>query len=142
MAQQRKTTLQKVQALQSKAEVFYSVIANAKPDDLVFIGNKALRKSFITSIEPICNPDTKVKGSRIYFSLDFNDYRDRLCSYMDFWEPEVSFEDIKRFYRIKEMAKVCDFVDSATNLCLQWSDVQVSWLDQLNQLSQPMPTTF
>ncbi|ENV87703.1 hypothetical protein F940_00168 [Acinetobacter radioresistens NIPH 2130] len=34
------------------------------------------------------------------------------------------------------MAKVCDFVDSATNLCLQWSDVQVSWLDQLNQLSQ------
>ena len=34
------------------------------------------------------------------------------------------------------MAKVCDFVDEATNLCLQWSDVQVNWLDQLNQLSR------
>lgn len=34
------------------------------------------------------------------------------------------------------MAKVCDFVDEATNLCLQWSEVQVNWLDQLNQLSR------
>lgn len=34
------------------------------------------------------------------------------------------------------MAKVCDFVDQATNQCLQWSDVQVNWLDQLNQLSR------
>jgi len=94
---EKNDTAKKVQAMQSKAEVFYSVIANAKPDDLVFIGNKALRKSFITSIEPIRNPDTKLEGSRIYyFSFDLNDYRDRLCSYMDFWEPEVSFEDIKK----------------------------------------------
>lgn len=34
------------------------------------------------------------------------------------------------------MPKVCDFVDEATNLCLQWSEVQVNWLDQLNQLSR------
>ena len=34
------------------------------------------------------------------------------------------------------MPKVCDFVDEATNLCQQWSDVQVNWLDQLNQLSR------
>jgi len=34
------------------------------------------------------------------------------------------------------MAKVCDFVDEATNQCLQWSTLQVSWLDQLNQLSR------
>jgi len=34
------------------------------------------------------------------------------------------------------MAKVCDFVDEATNQCLQWSVQQVNWLDQLNQLSQ------
>ena len=34
------------------------------------------------------------------------------------------------------MAKVCDFVDEPTNLCLQWSEVQVNWLDQLNQLSR------
>ncbi len=34
------------------------------------------------------------------------------------------------------MAKLCDFVDEATKQCLQWSDYQVNWLDQLNQLSQ------
>lgn len=34
------------------------------------------------------------------------------------------------------MSKVCDYVDTKTNLCLQWSDVQLSWLDQLNNLSQ------
>lgn len=34
------------------------------------------------------------------------------------------------------MSKVCDYVDIQTNLCLQWSDVQLSWLDQLNNLSQ------
>lgn len=34
------------------------------------------------------------------------------------------------------MSKVCDYVDKQTNLCLQWSDVQLSWLDQLNNLSQ------
>lgn len=34
------------------------------------------------------------------------------------------------------MPKVCDFVDEATNLCLQWSEVQVNWLDQLNNLSR------
>lgn len=34
------------------------------------------------------------------------------------------------------MSKVCDYVDTQTNLCLQWSDVQLSWLDQLNNLSQ------
>lgn len=34
------------------------------------------------------------------------------------------------------MAKVCDFVDEATNLCLQWSTQQVSWLDELNSLSR------
>lgn len=34
------------------------------------------------------------------------------------------------------MAKVCDFVDEATNLCLQWSTAQVNWLDQLNTLSK------
>lgn len=34
------------------------------------------------------------------------------------------------------MAKVCDFVDEATNLCLQWSTQQVNWLDELNQLSR------
>lgn len=34
------------------------------------------------------------------------------------------------------MAKVCDFVDQTTNQCLQWSDVQANWLDQLNALSQ------
>ncbi|KAF2369375.1 hypothetical protein BSN82_15790 [Acinetobacter baylyi] len=34
------------------------------------------------------------------------------------------------------MAKVCDLVDQATNQCLQWSILQVSWLDELNQLSR------
>lgn len=34
------------------------------------------------------------------------------------------------------MAKVCDFVDQATNQCLQWSTLQVNWLDELNQLSR------
>jgi len=34
------------------------------------------------------------------------------------------------------MAKICDFVDEATNQCLQWSVLQVNWLDQLNQLSR------
>jgi|GEM_PF-1181598 len=34
------------------------------------------------------------------------------------------------------MAKVCDFVDEATNQCLQWSTLQVNWLDELNQLSR------
>jgi hypothetical protein len=34
------------------------------------------------------------------------------------------------------MSKVCDFVDEATNLCLQWSTQQVNWLDELNQLSR------
>lgn len=34
------------------------------------------------------------------------------------------------------MAKICDFVDEATNQCLQWSVLQVNWLDQLNNLSR------
>lgn len=34
------------------------------------------------------------------------------------------------------MAKVCDLVDEATNQCLQWSTLQVNWLDQLNALSR------
>lgn len=40
------------------------------------------------------------------------------------------------------MSKVCDFVDEATKLCLQWSEVQVNWLDQLNQLSRADTNTL
>ena len=34
------------------------------------------------------------------------------------------------------MAKVCDYVDELTNQCLSWSTLQLSWLDELNSLSQ------
>lgn len=34
------------------------------------------------------------------------------------------------------MAKVCDFVDEVSNQCLQWSELKLSWLDELNNLTQ------
>lgn len=34
------------------------------------------------------------------------------------------------------MAQVCDFVDEVTNQCLQWSVFKLSWLDEVNNLTQ------
>jgi len=63
---------------------------------LVFIGNRALRKSFIHRITQIENPSTKEKGVRIrFFSFELKQYEGSLTDYFDFWESEITFEEIK-----------------------------------------------
>lgn len=93
---EKNDTQKTVQILQSQSEVFYAALVNSKPNDLVFIGNSALRKSFIHRVSQIENPTTKEKGTRIrYFSFELKKYEGSLTDYFDFWESEITFEEIK-----------------------------------------------
>jgi hypothetical protein len=93
---ERNDTDKKVQILQSQSEVFYAALVNSDSNDLVFIGNKAIRKSFIHCIEPIKNATTHEKGVRIrFFSFELKKYEGRLTDHFDFWESEITFDQIK-----------------------------------------------
>lgn len=93
---EKNDTQKTIQILQSQSEVFYSALSNLQSNDFVFINRVCLRKSFIHSIDPIKNSSTGEKGSRIrYFSFELKKYEGRLTESFDFWESEITFEEIK-----------------------------------------------
>lgn len=93
---ERNDTDKKVQILQSQSEVFYAALVNSDSNDLVFIGDRAIRKSFIHCIDSIKSASNGQKGVRIhFFSFELKNYSSRLTDHFDFWESEISFDQIK-----------------------------------------------
>lgn len=92
---ERQKHANELKVIDSKAMV-YNTIVSAATDDLVVLGDRAIRKSFIHSFEKgkSYNGDT-VTGTRIkYFNFELKGYLDGMTDTFFIPESVLSFEDI------------------------------------------------
>ena len=91
----RQQHAERLNRITSKSVVFQELLSKSSVDDLVFIGEKAIRKSFIHSIGRYKHESGQ--GTTIkYFDFDLNGYSDRMTCSIDISDKQMSFAEIQK----------------------------------------------
>lgn len=90
----RQKHAERLNRITSKSLVFQELLSNSVPNDLVFIGKKAIRKSFVHSIGRYKHESDQGTFIR-YFDFELNGYSDRMTTTLNISDKQLSFEEIK-----------------------------------------------
>jgi len=91
----RQKHAERLNRITSKSLVYQELLSRSVPNDLVFIGERAIRKSFIHSIARYTNESAK--GTTItYFDFELNGYSDRMTTYLSISDKTMSFSEIQK----------------------------------------------
>jgi len=89
----RQEHAQRLESTKAKSEAFKSILSNCS-DDLVFVGEHVLRKSFIHKVSKSKNHDGTL-GTRIsYFNFNLKAWSDYMTDDIFIPETEIPFSEI------------------------------------------------
>lgn len=91
----RQKHAERLNRITSKSLVYQELLSRSVPDDLVFIGETAIRKSFIHTIRRYKHESGH--GTTItYFDFELNGYSDRMTTYLSISDKTMSFSEIQK----------------------------------------------